>query len=97
MAGAGGAELVVLIHPAFGDHTCFMPQLDALAAQYRVAALDLPGHGSVQRPGSPTRIADTAGLVAALLAQEGYEQTHLVGVSLGSIVAQVSPPASPAL
>jgi pimeloyl-ACP methyl ester carboxylesterase len=87
VAGAG-AELVVLIHPAFGDHSCFTPQLDALAAHYRVAAIDLPGHGSAQRPDTTTRIVDTAGLVPALLAQEGYERAHLVGVSLGALVAQ---------
>jgi 3-oxoadipate enol-lactonase len=88
VAGARGAELVVLIHPAFGDHACFTPQLDTLAAHYRVAAIDLPGHGSAQQPGAPTRIIDTAGLVAALLAQEGYERAHMIGVSLGSMVAQ---------
>lgn len=88
VAGAAGAELVLLIHPAFGDHACFAPQLDALAAHYRVAAIDLPGHGHAQPPGAMARIVDTADLVAALLAQEGYARAHLVGVSLGALVAQ---------
>ncbi len=88
VAGEAGAPLVVLVHPAFGDHRCFAPQLDALAAQHRVAAINLPGHGSGQRPDDPTRIVDTADLVVALLAQEGYERAHLVGVSLGSLVVQ---------
>lgn len=88
VAGVPGVELVVLVHPAFGDHTCFRPQLDALAAHYRVAAIDLPGHGAAQHLSSSTHIIDTASLVAALLAREGYERAHLVGVSLGSLVAQ---------
>lgn len=63
-------------------------ELVVLAAHYRVAAIDLPGHGLGQRPDTTTRIVDTAGLVAALLAQEGYQRAHLVGVSLGALVAQ---------
>lgn len=88
VCGEAGADLVVLIHPAFGDHTCFAPQLSALAAQYRVAAIDLPGHGLGWGLHSRARIIDTAGLVAGLLEREGYAHAHLVGVSLGALVAQ---------
>jgi pimeloyl-ACP methyl ester carboxylesterase len=88
LGGTVSAPLVVLIHPAFGDHRCFMPQLAALAPAYRLVLIDLPGHGVAQRPDDQTRISATATLFRALLAQEGYTVAHLVGVSLGALVAQ---------
>jgi pimeloyl-ACP methyl ester carboxylesterase len=88
ITGQTEAELVVLIHPAFGDHTCFALQINDLAAHYRVVAIDLPGHGTAQPAASSTRVVDSADLIAELLAQEGYTRTHVVGVSLGALVAQ---------
>ncbi len=84
-AGDPSGELVVLLHPAFGDHSCFAGQIGALAERYRVVAVDMPGHGRSQEAGG---VADTSSLVAALIAQEGRSSAHLVGVSLGSLIAQ---------
>lgn len=89
VSGDPANELVVLIHPAFTDHTSFALQTETLAQEFRVAAIDLPGHGGAAQPApAQTRIADAVDLVAALIAQEGHARAHLVGVSLGSLVAQ---------
>jgi 3-oxoadipate enol-lactonase len=87
-AGDPANELVVLIHPAFGDHECFAYQIDALAEKYHVVAMDLPGHGRRQEAGSPTKVADAGPLIGQLIGQHSDKPAHLVGVSLGSLVAQ---------
>ncbi|HEU4324181.1 MAG TPA: alpha/beta hydrolase [Roseiflexaceae bacterium] len=86
--GDPSGELVVLLHPAFGDHRCFAGQLGALAERYRVVAVDMLGHGRSQVEDAQGGVADTGGLVAALIAREGRGRAHLVGVSLGSLIAQ---------
>jgi pimeloyl-ACP methyl ester carboxylesterase len=80
-------ELVVFLHPAFGDHRCFAQQLDVFATQNRVVAVDMLGHGMSQVAGAGS-IADTSALVADIIAREGHQSAHLVGVSLGSLIAQ---------
>lgn len=80
--------LIVFVHPAFSDHTCFAGQLDALARRYRVAAIDMPGHGRSQAGRSGVTIDATADLIAELIEREGGRPAHLVGVSLGSLLAQ---------
>ncbi len=80
--------LLVLLHPAFGDHRCFEQQIAEFAAHYRVVAVDMLGHGQSQVAGSGGSIADTSALVAAIIASTGHASAHLVGVSLGSLIAQ---------
>jgi 3-oxoadipate enol-lactonase len=79
---------IVFIHPAYGDHTCFHHQTDAFAENYHVIYVDMLGHGKSQVRGGSVGIDATVGLVAEILAAEGHAQAHLVGVSLGSLMAQ---------
>ena len=81
-------EAIVFIHPAYGDYTCFHHQMDVFAADYHVICVDMPGHGNSQVRGRNVGIDATVGLVAEILAAEGHAQAHLVGVSLGSLLAQ---------
>jgi 3-oxoadipate enol-lactonase len=87
-SGDPANELIILIHPAFGDHQCFAYQIDALAEKYHVVAIDLPGHGRWQEAGSPKKVADAGPLIGQLIGQQSNKRAHLVGVSLGSLVAQ---------
>jgi len=86
--GDPSKEAIVFIHPAYGDHTCFHHQFDVFAEDYHVISLDMPGHGKSQVRGRNVGIDATVGLVAEILAAEGHAQAHLVGVSLGSLMAQ---------
>ena len=86
--GSSQHELIVFLHPAFSDHTCFYQQIDVFAEKYRVVAVDMLGHGKSQVKGSRVTIVDTSAIVAEIIAREGYESAHLVGVSLGSLIAQ---------
>ena len=81
-------ELIIFIHPAYGDHTCFHYQVDAFAENYHVISLDMLGHGKSQVRGARVTIDTTVDLVAEIIAAEGHAQAHLVGVSLGSLMAQ---------
>jgi 3-oxoadipate enol-lactonase len=81
-------EAIVFIHPAYGDHTCFHHQVDVFAENYHVICVDMPGHGKSQVSGGNVGIDATVDLVAEILAVEGHAGAHLVGVSLGSLMAQ---------
>jgi pyruvate dehydrogenase E2 component (dihydrolipoamide acetyltransferase) len=78
-------EPVVLIHGFGGDLDNWLFSLPALAEEHTVYALDLPGHG-----GSTKDVGDGSGLADALVAfldSQGLDTPHLVGHSLGALVA----------
>ncbi len=79
---------LILIHPAFGDHQCFAQQIEILAKQYYVILIDLPGHGRSQPNKKLVGIEQTPEYLAAILQAENQQQAHLLGVSLGSLIAQ---------
>lgn len=87
-AGDPQKESILFLHPAYGDHTCFHHQLDALVENYHMIFVDMLGHGKSQVPLGGDTIEKTADLVMEILDKEGIEHVNLVGVSLGSLMAQ---------
>ena len=90
-----GAETVLLIHGFGGDLDNWLFNLDALAAESTVVALDLPGHGP-----SPASIPDPSvpGLANAVLDfmdAADVDAAHLVGHSLGGAIALALAAAAP--
>ena len=84
-----GRETVVLVNGLADDLTTWDLQVPALlAADYRVLRFDNRGIGSTSKPAGPYTSAqlanDTKGLVAAL----GITRFHLMGVSMGGMIAQ---------
>lgn len=86
--GSPANPALVLLHPAFGDHTCFHHQIEPFAADYHVIALDMLGHGQSQVQRGNVTIEQTADLLAEILAREGHDSAHIVGVSLGALIGQ---------
>jgi 3-oxoadipate enol-lactonase len=86
--GDASKDAIVFLHPAYGDHTCFHHQVEAFASDYHLIFIDMPGHGKSQVRGGSVGIDATVDLVAEILAAEGHAHAHLVGVSLGSLMAQ---------
>ncbi|MEN4012413.1 MAG: alpha/beta hydrolase [Chloroflexota bacterium] len=86
--GDPSKEAIVFIHPAYGDHTCFHHQVDVFGEDYHVISVDMLGHGNSQVKGGGVTIEKTVDLIAEVIQAEGHTQAHLVGVSLGSLMAQ---------
>ncbi|MFC0274775.1 alpha/beta fold hydrolase [Metabacillus herbersteinensis] len=88
VTGKPGNALVLFLHPAFGDHRCFDHQVNTFAEDYRVITIDLIGHGMSQPFGSKELINSSAEHLLAIIQTEGYESCHVIGVSMGSLIAQ---------
>ena len=84
-AGAGPA--VVLIHGVGLQKAIWGPQMDALVADHDVIAMDMPGHGKSSQPPEAPVLADYADAVLALLDGLGIARAHVVGHSMGALVA----------
>ena len=85
---AGSGEPLLLIMGFGGDHLAWAFQVPALSARYRVITFDHRGAGRSSVPDEPysTRVMaqDAVGLLDAL----GVERAHVLGVSLGGMIAQ---------
>jgi pimeloyl-ACP methyl ester carboxylesterase len=85
---AGQGEPLVLIMGLGADHLAWALQFPAFAERYRVVAFDNRGAGQTDAPDHPysTRVMaqDTVGLMDAL----GIERAHVLGVSMGGMIAQ---------
>jgi pimeloyl-ACP methyl ester carboxylesterase len=81
--GAGGVPLVV-VHGGFGMTTMFGGLLDTLAAQRRVVAVELQGHGHTRDIDRAFSFESFGDDIAALIAHLGVAEADLLGVSLGA-------------
>lgn len=78
---------VVLIHGSGMDRTTWQMQTRWLAHHgYRVAAIDLPGHG-LSGGGPLQTIPEMGDWLAGLVHELGLGPAHLVGFSLGTFIA----------
>lgn len=78
---------VLFLHGFGGDLNNWLFNLDAVAEQHPVIALDLPGHGESDARLPGTGLADLAAFVGKFLDALGVPKAHLVGHSLGGAVA----------
>jgi pimeloyl-ACP methyl ester carboxylesterase len=86
---AGEGELVVLLHGLGGSRLSWEPQLAALGAHRRVVAWDLPGYGlSAPLPNDPLTFRALAGAAARFVQVLGEHRAHVVGISMGGMIAQ---------
>ncbi|MFI6625440.1 alpha/beta fold hydrolase [Streptomyces sp. NPDC050528] len=80
----GTGDPVVLLHSGFADHRVFDDQLPSLAADFRVIAPDIRGHGFSANASKPFRWADD---LADLLRHLDLGPAVLVGLCMGAAVA----------
>ncbi|MGF1275796.1 acetoin dehydrogenase dihydrolipoyllysine-residue acetyltransferase subunit [Acetobacter pasteurianus] len=78
---------IVLVHGFGGDISNWLLTQDALAADRRVIAFDLPGHGASSKNVGTGTLAFLAGVVSELLKTLKIEKAHVVGHSLGGGIA----------
>ncbi|MFD4599350.1 alpha/beta fold hydrolase [Streptomyces sp. NPDC058464] len=80
----GSGDPVVLLHSGYVDHRFWYRQIPALAAEYRVIAPDVRGHGSSANASRHFRWADD---LAELLRHLDAGPAVLVGLSMGGVIA----------
>lgn len=86
IAGDEGEPLVFL-HGIGGDAESWRPQLDSFSGEYRSIAWDMPGYGD-SAPLETMTFPALVDAVSALLDRLSIERAHLVGHSLGGMIAQ---------
>ncbi len=89
VAGERGGEAtpVVLIHGFGGDSNGWLFNIDALAKDRAVYALDLPGHGLSSKQVGDGRVETFAEVIEQFLNALDLQRAHLVGHSLGGAIA----------
>ena len=82
-----GGEPLVLLHGFGGDLNSWLFNVDALAAERTVIALDLPGHGESTKDVGSADLETYVQVVAGFLDAAGLGRAHLAGHSMGGAVA----------
>jgi 3-oxoadipate enol-lactonase len=90
----GSGEPLVLLHGLTGNRHMFDAEIKVFKKYFRTIVLDARGHGESDKPTSYT-LDDHVGDVLRLLEHLEIEETYLLGVSMGSYIAQGVAIASP--
>ena len=85
---AGAGEPLLLIMGFGGDHTAWAFQMGALSAKYRVIAFDNRGVGRTDAPDHPYTTGMMARDALGLMDTLGIDRAHVIGVSMGGMIAQ---------
>ena len=84
----GEGPPVVLVHGLGYARWGWEPVADALAERFEVVLLDNRGIGESEAPAGPYTAAEMADDVARVLDEAGLGRAHVVGTSLGGMIAQ---------
>ncbi|MBK9142933.1 MAG: thiamine pyrophosphate-requiring protein [Candidatus Melainabacteria bacterium] len=87
-----GDELILFLHAVGGDHSSFSPQMDRFSGRYCCVSFDMRGHGRSTLPqGAAPEVSCTVDNFAAdaieLIDRLQFKRAHLVGLSMGGVVA----------
>jgi pimeloyl-ACP methyl ester carboxylesterase len=85
VAGPPDAPPIVLIHGTRLSRAAWRPQIDDLADEFRVIAVDLPGHGALAD--EPFTLDGAVAHLAAVIDEAAGGRATVVGLSLGGYVA----------
>ena len=92
---AGAGPDLVLIHSLGADLRLWDEVVDAFAARYRVLRYDVRGHGRTAAPYGEVSIDRMRDDLRVLLDELGIERAHVVGLSMGGMIAQAFAAAYP--
>ncbi len=79
---------LLLVNGLGSDHLEWLHQLPSFALHFRVIVFDNRGTGKTDVPPGPYTTAGMADDAAALLGALGIARAHILGVSLGGMIAQ---------
>jgi 3-oxoadipate enol-lactonase len=86
--GPEKAPVVTLSHSLATNLSMWEPQIEVLAAHYRVLRYDTRGHGGTDAPDGPYSFDQLADDVVALLGALGVDKTWFIGLSMGGMIGQ---------
>lgn len=84
----GSGEPLIFIHGVGLDHTMWNQQIDSLSDTFRVIVYDMLGHGGSEHPPGPYSLSQYVEQLSGLMDYLHIKKTHLVGFSMGGMVAQ---------
>ena len=83
-----GPPLVLVMGIGYDSSLWTLAQVPALSTQFQVVLVDNRDAGRSSKASHPYRIADMADDLAGLLDALGIPQCHLLGLSMGGMIAQ---------
>ena len=83
----GQGDPLLLIHGLGSSSQDWEMQLPEFSSHFQVINIDLRGHGRSEKPPGPYSIPLFAEDTARLISELGLESTHILGISLGGMVA----------
>ncbi len=81
-------EWVLFLHAAFVNHHMFQAQIDYFQDKYNVLTLDIIGHGNSTKARKGDSINKMSAWISEILKKEKIDRIHVVGISLGAVLAQ---------
>lgn len=81
-------EWVLFLHAAFVNHEMFNKQFEYFKGRVNILAIDIIGHGKSTDAGKGDSIERMSEWISSILRAEKIKKLHIVGVSLGSVLAQ---------
>jgi pimeloyl-ACP methyl ester carboxylesterase len=84
---SGAGEPVLFLHGLGGSMHDWEPQVPDFSAKYRVIRLDVRGHGSSDKPRGKYDVEEFSGDAIAVLRAAGVHRAHIVGISMGGMIA----------
>lgn len=88
ISGKEKAEWVLFLHAAFVNHNMFQAQIDYFRDKYNILTLDIIGHGKSTKTRKGDSINKMSVWISEILKIEKIEKIHIVGISLGAVIAQ---------
>lgn len=82
------SEWVLLIHAAFVDHTMFKEQIAYFQNRYNLLTVDIIGHGASMDTHKGDSLDQMSKWIFDILQAERIQKIHIVGISLGAVLAQ---------
>ena len=83
----GTGDSVLLVHGLGSSTEDWEPQVDALARAFTVVAYDVRGHGRTDKPAGAYSVSQFAADAAALITTLALAPVHVVGLSMGGMIA----------
>lgn len=82
------ADWILFIHAAFVNHNMFRAQIDYFQDKYNILTFDIIGHGKSTKTRKGDSIDKMSAWISEILKAEKIEKVHIVGISLGAVLAQ---------